>query len=730
MGFTNANLDNGGGTAHFQIFYDDTFPGTLGQQAAGQFQYMCEFDFDLISGWFSGIDFKFSFPITVQIVNASGGASWQDPSDAQVFFGASLTITVNPLNSSLPGIDASYIRYLVVSEVTEMFMASQGTGWFESTSVFSGADEGSKGEGLSRFLSVQFLLANNLLQTINNPGYLQTGVPPPNHQVLQNWLNSPRVNYVDNNPDDNNPDATTGCTTCFIYYLHNQLGFSANAIIAAGASTLADVYTNLTGRTDAWNAFSTLVNEHFPPIVSGLPFTYHPVGDNLFPIPDLVDISSGLQLMSGSTINAPVFFTMSGIVAAEVTVQLSSGIPAVLTLPSTVTVTPTTTLQEVQMQAQPVTGPLINVLVSAAYAGKMVMGSVAVLPRPSVISGRVTNTALQPINEAGVGFSAASPITPTTNDSLALETGADGRYQTPDIPPQLYQVTAAAEGYAPAQASVTVGLGVPVTTLNFALAPPEPFTVKGIVWSQIGKALQGVKVTLDPPWLQATTDHSGIYVITGMPPDLYDGDYMLTATLAGYMPRSVTFTIPNGATVIKEIVIAQLGSLSGTVINAADGKPIPGATVTTGTASGVSDLTGTYSLAALDPGATDVTVSAPSFDPAQSQVWIVSGGHVVKDITMTPASAVVFGTVAAQDAGVPLANATVIVAGVGMAHTDHTGSFTISDVPAGHYEVTASAFGFRPAAVSIQVMPHVAVREDFGLFPLHEPKPVGDLPNS
>jgi len=45
------------------------------------------------------------------------------------------------------------LRYLLVSEVTEMYMASQGKGSFESTSIFSGADEGSMGESLSRFLA-------------------------------------------------------------------------------------------------------------------------------------------------------------------------------------------------------------------------------------------------------------------------------------------------------------------------------------------------------------------------------------------------------------------------------------------------------------------------------------------------------------------------------------------------------------------------------------------------
>jgi len=404
----------------------------------------------------------------------------------------------------------------------------------------------------------------------------------------------------------------------------------------------------------------------------------------------------------------------------------------VLTVPSPVTVPVGAYGVDVWVQAQAITGPLIHVPIFAKYAGTQIIGSIAVEPRPSVISGWVKDSAMQPIADATLLFTAAAPITPETGDSMQLSTGGDGTYKTPAVAPQFYQVTAIQDGYAPAQAGVTVYLGVPVTILNFVLVPPEPFTVKGIVLSQAGKLLKGVTVTLEPTGLQAATDVSGVFVITGMPPDLYYGDYTLTAALAGYQPRTVTFTIPNGATVIERLVIAQLGSLSGTITNAADGATIAGATITAGTISGVSATDGTYSLAGLDPGDTDVAVSAPGFDPASAQVWIVPGENVVHDIVMTAASAAVFGTVfgtVLQDA-IPLANATVTVAGVSVAHTDRTGSYTIAHVPAGQHEVTVSAERYRPATVSIQFTPQQAVREDFGLFPLHEPRPVGDLPNN
>jgi Carboxypeptidase regulatory-like domain len=711
MGFINYAT-----TTHFQISYDDTFSAANGLDVAAQFWADCESDFELMSGWFSGVNFKFNFPIPVQIANASGGASWQDPSDTQVFFGTSPTITVNPVTAT--GVSALFVRYLVVSEMTEMFMASQGTGWFESTSVFSGADEGSKGEGLSRFLGAQFLAANN-----------EGIVPPQGFQVLPSWLNSPRANFVDNNPDDHNPDATTGCTTCFIYYLHDQLGFSTNAIIAAGAPTLASVYTNLTGKTDAWSAFSGLVNLHYPPIdpVRG-PITYHPLTDSLFPVPDLADIISGVQLMSGSTISTPIL-DLNGTVSAEVTIQLTSHEPAVLSLPPSVTLLPANPGSwDVQLQAQPVTGPPISAPVQATYAGKTVQGSITVTPRPSVISGRVTDTALQPIKDAFVVFSAAEPITSTTGDSLQLSTDANGQYQTPDIPPQLYQVQAGQDGFVTGQASVTVGLGVPVTTQNFALTAIEPVTVKGTVSSQTGAPLKGATVTLDIG-AHATTGPGGSYQFTE-PGSPNPGDFhLLTASLAGFMSSTVTITIPNGATVTQNIVLEQLGSLSGTVISAVGGAPVSGATVTAGAASGTSGPAGAYSLPSLDPGATNVTATAPGFDPAQTQVSIPPGTHVVHDITMAPASATLTGTVISQDDGLPVP-ATVAIPEVGTVHTDATGSYTFPHVPAGGHTVMASADRFKSQTVSIQVTAHQTLRQNFVLFLLHQPKPTGDLPKN
>jgi hypothetical protein len=231
---TNAGLTGGGATANYNLFYDASLSAAAGKNIAnGLTGGVADGDFNIMNGWFGNPGLG---TVTVTIGATSGGAAWSGSTMATFMGGA-------------PSV--AFARYLMTSEVVEMFMAGKANGWGYSD---GDSDEGSKGEGLSRFLGFQMALTQGLPTTVAN-GFF----------VANNWLNSGRADFVNNDPDDNFPDATTGCTTLFVYYLFDQLKFSIPSIINAGATTLAGVYTNLTG--DGGNPFpffKRLLDNAFP----------------------------------------------------------------------------------------------------------------------------------------------------------------------------------------------------------------------------------------------------------------------------------------------------------------------------------------------------------------------------------------------------------------------------------------------------------------------------------
>ena len=230
-------LTNGGLTTHYQFQYDDSLAGAGGPEPARTNAMIaaCENDFNLMSGWFGNIALTVSTPITVNVEPGPyASAGWGPP------------IRLTPGNAS----NAIVCRYLLVSEVTEMFMLAQNKGWFAP----DGSNEGSAGEGLSRFLASQFLVS--------------IGQPPamPGFGLANSWMSGTRqdfVNHVDTT--DHGIDAKTGCSILFIYYLFTQLGFTISQIVAAAASELSGVYTNLTGDpSDPFPFFKQLLDTAYP----------------------------------------------------------------------------------------------------------------------------------------------------------------------------------------------------------------------------------------------------------------------------------------------------------------------------------------------------------------------------------------------------------------------------------------------------------------------------------
>jgi hypothetical protein len=373
-GLTNIGLGNGV-TQHYNVGYDTSLPN--GTALTNGLLAQCEADFRLMQLWFGGIELRFAYPLNVQINNTSGNvnASWQCPSDFELLFSSPVVVNIN--SGTSPSIGD--LRVMLVAEVSEMFMMAQNRGWFYGQSLFQGGDEGSKGEGLSRFLAYQSTFVGGF-KVLQEWG------------VVKQWLNPGSVpfrsDFINNNPDDNSFDATVGCTTLFMYYLHYQLGFGVPAIVNAAGSTLTSVYQNLTGQNgaDGWTPFINLINSHYPPGIN-----YNPITDNLFPVSNLISIQAPAVLICGAS--STITILVDNPAMAEVVVQLSSADETLLTVQSTATIPPGASAVTVPVQATAQALPFSTkaTTISATYAGNTVSSRITIVS-PSVLALTITSS--------------------------------------------------------------------------------------------------------------------------------------------------------------------------------------------------------------------------------------------------------------------------------------------------------------------------------------------------
>ena len=138
------------------------------------------------------------------------------------------------------GTNVDFIRSLLVAEADEVFIANFGHGWN------CGA---SNGEGLSR------VLANDIYKGVEPADFISSDV----------WLNlDPRPNFVDHTEPTDTDYNSIGCSVLFLNWLRFQLNHSWADIVAAGRSTLAGTYSNLTGEPTGWKDFEAVINAHYP----------------------------------------------------------------------------------------------------------------------------------------------------------------------------------------------------------------------------------------------------------------------------------------------------------------------------------------------------------------------------------------------------------------------------------------------------------------------------------
>jgi hypothetical protein len=213
-------------TAHFKVYYENAL-GANGPVLADAVLATCESDYQHLQNWF-GVT-PGGLPFTIYVVTGNFGAYHANCAATELHCAADT------------GTNIPLIHMLMVAEADEVFMNAQGK-WGCGLST---------GEGLSRVLSTE------LYPSALN-GYTSAA----------SWLNAAgRPNFIDSTDPTDRNYVSIGCSVLFLNWLHYQLGYSWQQIIAAGAPTEAELYTNLTGAMDGWTRFSTLMAQVYPPAV-------------------------------------------------------------------------------------------------------------------------------------------------------------------------------------------------------------------------------------------------------------------------------------------------------------------------------------------------------------------------------------------------------------------------------------------------------------------------------
>ena len=204
---------------------DDSDGATLAEFVLAR----CENDYESLKIFFGGITPP-NLPFNVVIKPGIPGAS-HDSCAATTLYCDAVT-------------DSDMMNMLVVAEEVEVFQAAQGIGWDCGTT---------NGEGLSRVLA-------------------EALYPGASIVIANYWLNSNRPNYVTANEPSplangqlaDQDSVSNACSVLFLNWLHTQLGFGWDNITQAGAQSLAQTYTNLTGQANAFTKFAALLDQHFP----------------------------------------------------------------------------------------------------------------------------------------------------------------------------------------------------------------------------------------------------------------------------------------------------------------------------------------------------------------------------------------------------------------------------------------------------------------------------------
>ncbi|MET8808088.1 DHA2 family efflux MFS transporter permease subunit [Streptomyces sp. NPDC004546] len=256
--------------------------------------------------------------------------------------------------------------------------------------------------------------------------------------------------------------------------------------------------------------------------------------------------------------------------------------------------------------------------------------------------------------------------------------------------PAATTATEPADRFAPAPGASPYGVHGRVLDGTGAPVPQAVITLIDVNGRQLGRAVSGA---------------DGAYALSVTGP----GTYVLIGAAGARQPQAVTVLVGEER-VECDLALSGTVALTGTVRDAVDGQPLPGALLVATdvrgevVSSGTSAADGAFELADLVPGGYTLVVNAPGHRPAALPVDVTPGAADVCEIRLEP-GARLHGVVSTAT-GRPLGDAKVTLldsAGnvVGTTITGSDGAYGFTDLDGGEYTVIAG--GYAPVAASVRL---------------------------
>lgn len=356
-----------------------------------------------------------------------------------------------------------------------------------------------------------------------------------------------------------------------------------------------------------------------------------------------------------------------------------------------------------------------------ALALRGLQGNV-VTPPPS--TGRITATIrelpnLAPLAGATFALSGPSP--------LSLSSASDGSISAAEVLPGSYTILVSKPGFVPKNltgANVTAGQVLSLGNIDLARA-----TNVAVLRGTVTDVRDGL------PIAGATIDVSGVLNATVMTGP--DGRYELQAAQPGSVTVQVSKTgfqpaLGSGALTLGQItqfspalypngmVPPDQAVLTGTVVSAADNRPIAGASVSIGGAQVQSGSDGAIRLVGLPVGSFEGSVAATGFQSLSLSGTLSAGVNNVGLIRMAPLQntqeSTVVGRVTDASNGTPVAGAIIEVVGSNLrAQSSASGEYQIAGIMTVPFALRATASGYQSVTLTHSASSHGTYTVDIPL---------------